>query len=95
MKKWFREYYYDEEYQKVTEKYFEKVMLSPDSSRYTGGQAIGNHKKATKEQLKERVSEAETKLKMLKEELALHDEMKKKSEEEASADPDRVGTTEG
>jgi len=57
----------------------------PAHSTYTGGQKIGNQKKATREQLKARIAEAENKVKMLQKDLDLHDEAKKKSEEEASA----------
>ena len=82
MRKWFREYYHDEQYQKITDKYFNKVvMLSPDSSRYTGGQKIGNQKKATREQLKARIAEAKDKVELLEKDLKLHDAAKKKSEE--------------
>ena len=70
-------------------------MLGPDSSRYTGGQAIGNHKEATKEQLKARIKEAKKKLDALQKDLELHDKIKKESEEseEATADPKRAEQT--
>ena len=54
MKKWFKKMYYDKDYQEITIDYFDEVLNVPkgrrggDSSKWTGEQRIGNHKKTAK-----------------------------------------------
>ena len=54
MKKWFKKMYYDKDYQEITIDYFDEVLNDPkgrrggDSSKWTGEQRIGNHKKTAK-----------------------------------------------